>query len=363
MDPEREESVRFPFTENLATGVLVLRPNLEVEYLNPAAEQLLGTSKMQLAGRIIDQGVPALAVLRPLFERAIETGEGIARRELSLEISRPTSSPTTVDCTLSLVTTRDDEVLLVAEFSDASHRLRISRENSLLSQLEVSRAMVRQLAHEIRNPLGGIRGAAQLLERKLGIPDLQEYTRLIIREADRLAQLTSTMLGPGDEPARQLHNIHELVEHVYHLLRAEAPPAMDIGRDYDPSLPELFLDRGQVVQAMLNLARNAMQAVGEGGAVIFRTRALTHYTVGGRMHRLVASVEVEDNGPGVPDALRDSLFYPLVSGRAGGSGLGLALAQDLVTRQGGIVEYSSTPKRTVFQMLFPIEEVHASQAS
>jgi two-component system nitrogen regulation sensor histidine kinase GlnL len=363
MAPEREESDRFRFTENLVTGVLVLRPNLEVEYLNPAAEQLLGTSRLQLAGRIVDQGVPGLAALRPLFERAIATGEGIARRELSLEIARPGSAATTVDCTLSLITTADDDVVLIAEFSDASHRLRISRENALLSQLDVSRAMVRQLAHEIRNPLGGIRGAAQLLERQLETPGLQDYTRLIIREADRLAQLTSTMLGPGGEPVRQRHNVHELVEHVYRLLRAEAPVTVKISRDYDPSIPELFIDRGQVVQAMLNLARNALQAVGDDGVVKFRTRALTHYTVGGRMHRLVASVEVEDDGPGVPRELRDTLFYPLVSGRAGGSGLGLALAQELVTRQGGIVEYTSTPPCTVFQMLFPIEEAHASEAT
>ncbi len=359
MVSEREAPGPFPLAENLATGVVVLGPMLEVTYLNPAAEQLLGSSRLQLTGKTIDQAVPALAALRPLLERAVATGEGIARRELSIEISGPKASPRTVDCTLSVMAPDDGTGALVVEFSDASHRLRIDRETSLLSQLETSRSMVRQLAHEIRNPLGGIRGAAQLLQRKFESEEFHEYTRLIIREADRLASLTDTMLGPGGEPARESHNIHELVEHVYHLLRAEAPGSMTLSRDYDPSLPNLLIDRGQVVQAMLNVARNAMQAVADDGDIIFRTRALTHYTVGGRLHRLVASVEVEDNGPGVPVELRDSLFYPLVSGRPGGSGLGLALALELVTRQGGIVEYTSVPRCTVFQMLFPIEDIHA----
>ncbi|MGB5543131.1 MAG: nitrogen regulation protein NR(II) [Gammaproteobacteria bacterium] len=363
MAADTDEPDLSAIADNLATGVVALRPSLEIIYLNPAAEQMLGSSRLQLRGKVIDQALPALGALRPLLERAVATGEGIARRELSLEISGPTAKVSTVDCTLGLQTDGDGVSTLLVEFSDASHRARIWREDALLSQLEVSRAMVRQLAHEIRNPLGGIRGAAQLLERKFEDPELCEYTRLIIREADRLAGLTSTMLGPDRKPDKHPHNIHELVEHVYHLLRDEAPAALKIIRDYDPSLPDLTLDRDHVVQAILNLARNALQIVAGDGAITFRTRALTHYTVGGRLHRLVASVEVEDNGPGVADELRDSLFYPLVSGRSGGSGLGLALAQDLVTRQGGMIEYTSTPGRTVFQMLFPIEEGDASQAT
>jgi two-component system nitrogen regulation sensor histidine kinase GlnL len=363
MAADKPEPDFSAIADNLATGVLVLGPSFEILYLNPAAEQLLGSSRLQLKGKVIDQAVPALAVLRPLLERALVNGEGIARRELSLTIPGPTANVSMVDCTLGLQTDDDGVSTLLVELSDASHRARIRRENALVSQLGVSRAMVRQLAHEIRNPLGGIRGAAQLLERRFEDAELCDYTGLIIREADRLAGLTTTMLGPDREAEKLPHNIHELVEHVYHLLRAEAPAALSIARDYDPSLPDLMLDRGHVVQAILNLARNALQIVPGDGVITFRTRALTHYTVGGRLHRLVASVEVEDNGPGVADELRDSLFYPLVSGRSGGSGLGLALAQDLVTRQGGIIEYTSEPGRTVFQMLFPIEEGDASQTT
>jgi len=242
------------------------------------------------------------------------------------------------------------------ELIDASRRLRISRENALLSQLDVSRSIVRQLAHEIRNPLGGIRGAAQLLGRQLPEESLREYTRVIIREADRLAALATNMLGPGNPPVRESTNIHEIVEHVYRLIRAEGSETIRIERDYDPSLPNVRLDRGQVIQAMLNLARNALQVLDQEGRIVLRTRALTHYTIGTRQHRLVACVEIEDNGPGVPEELRDTLFYPLITGRPGGTGLGLALAQDLVTRQGGLIEYVTAAGRTVFQMLFPIEE-------
>ena len=348
-------SLPTKLAENLATGLLLLDRRLRVGYLNPAAEQLLGTSRQRLAGQVIDKAVPALSPLRPFLERAVATGEAFARRELTLEIPVPASEAIVLDCTVSQSSESGDGGLLM-ELTDASRRLRISRENALLSQLDVSRSIVRQLAHEIRNPLGGIRGAAQLLGRQLVDENLREYTRVIIREADRLASLATNMLGPKTPSVRESLNIHEVVEHVYRLARAEGADTVEIRRDYDPSLPNVILDRGQVIQAMLNLARNALQALGDEGHIVFRTRALTHYTIGARQHRLVACVEIEDDGPGVPEDLRESLFYPLITGRSEGSGLGLALAQDIVTRQGGLIEYVSAPGRTVFQMLFPIEE-------
>jgi len=341
--------------ENLSTGLLLLDNDLKIGYLNPAAEQLLGASRQRLEGRIIDEAVPSLSPLRPFLRRAVATGEAFHRRELTLEIPIPAGETTVLDCTVSQTGDLGTPGLLM-ELIDASRRLRISRENALLSQLDVSRSIVRQLAHEIRNPLGGIRGAAQLLGRQLPEESLREYTRVIIREADRLAALATNMLGPGNPPVRESTNIHEIVEHVYRLIQAEGSETIRIERDYDPSLPNVRLDRGQVIQAMLNLARNALQVLDQEGRIVLRTRALTHYTIGTRQHRLVACVEIEDNGPGVPEELRDTLFYPLITGRPGGTGLGLALAQDLVTRQGGLIEYVTAAGRTVFQMLFPIEE-------
>ena len=351
-----------PLVEQLSTGILRLDASLRVAFVNPAAEQLLGSSRKQIQGRILDKAVPSFASLRPFLERSMATGEGFAQRELSVEVPGPTGETLVLDCTIGEYR-HDGEDGLLVELSDASRRLRISRENALLSQLEASRGIVRQLAHEIRNPLGGIRGAAQLLERELPDTALQEFTGLIIREADRLAALASNMLGPGAPPNLETLNIHEIVEHVFGLTAAEASDGVVVDRDYDPSLPVLSLDRAQVIQALLNLSGNALQAIGDTGRIVFRTRALSHYTIGARQHRLVACVEVEDSGPGVPDSLQETLFYPLITGRPGGTGLGLALAQELVTRQGGMIEYASRPGRTVFQILFPIEASDDSSAA
>jgi two-component system nitrogen regulation sensor histidine kinase GlnL len=222
--------------------------------------------------------------------------------------------------------------------------------------------MARQLAHEIKNPLGGLRGAAQLLERELPNDELKEYTRVIIGEADRLCALVDSLLGPARPIRREPVNVHELIDHVYRLARAEAPSGVAIERDYDPSLPLLALDRDLMVQAMLNLARNAVQALGERGALTMRSRALTHATIGAEKHRVVASLQFEDNGPGVPAELGETIFYPLVTARAGGTGLGLAVAQDIATRHGGIIEFDSRPGRTVFSLLLPMEENHEQAA-
>ena len=219
--------------------------------------------------------------------------------------------------------------------------------------------MVRQLAHEIKNPLGGLRGAAQLLERELLDPGLKEYTRVIISEADRLTNLLDSLLGPGRPPAKQLVNVHELLERVYHLLRSEASEGVAVDRDYDPSLPALTADPNHIIQAMLNLGRNAIQALSDASVraprLILRTRVADNIGIGGRRHRLVASIQFEDNGPGVPAEIRDTIFYPLVSGRADGTGLGLGLAQDMVSRHGGLIEFDSAPGRTIFVIYLPMD--------
>jgi len=245
---------------------------------------------------------------------------------------------------------------VLLEMADATQRQRITRENDLLARLESSRLMVRQLAHEIKNPLGGLRGAAQLLDRELQKDNLKEYTNVIISEADRLTSLVDSMAGPSRPAEKSSTNVHELCEHVYRLLRGEARSGVLIERDYDPSLPLALLDRNQIIQALLNIARNAMQAIGERGRIILRTRVASGISIGTIRHRLVASIQVEDNGPGVLPELRTSIFYPLVTGRPNGTGLGLAVSQALVTGHGGLVEFESEPGRTVFTLLLPIAE-------
>jgi two-component system nitrogen regulation sensor histidine kinase GlnL len=291
--------------------------------------------------------------LGAILRRSLATGETIADRELTV---RPAGSPREMR-TLDVTLTPFDGVTgrhLLLELADTTQRQRISRENDLLARLDSSRLMVRQLAHEIKNPLGGLRGAAQLLERELPAAALREYTRVIIGEADRLTALVDSMARPSQMPSKARLNVHEICEHVYHLLRAEASPSLAIERDYDPSLPNAYLDRHQMIQALLNVARNALQAQGDNGRIVLRTRARSNVSIGTTVHRLMASVQVEDSGPGVPEHLRTSIFYPLVTGRANGTGLGLAVAQELVTRNGGIIEFESEFGRTVFTLLLPL---------
>jgi two-component system nitrogen regulation sensor histidine kinase GlnL len=216
--------------------------------------------------------------------------------------------------------------------------------------------MIRQLAHEIKNPLGGIRGAAQLLARQLNDPGMHEYTDVVINETDRLAGLVDTLLGPAGPPNKVLSNIHELLEYVIRLIEAEGHDGLTIKREYDPGLPLISLDRDQIIQALLNLLRNAVTALAGQGTLTLRTRAVNSFTIGNIRHRVVASIEIEDDGEGIPKELQDSIFYPLITSRPEGTGLGLPTAQDLLSRHGGMIEFESRPGRTVFLVRIPLEE-------
>jgi two-component system nitrogen regulation sensor histidine kinase GlnL len=339
----------------LATGIVMLDAQLCPVYANVAAQDLLAFSLKMARGRPFTELLHEAEGLRTILRRALESSESIADREVQL---RPASAPRevrTLDVTITPFAGLTGTQLLL-EIADTTQRQRISRENDLLARLDGSRLMVRQLAHEIKNPLGGLRGAAQLLERELPHAELREYTQLIIGEADRLTALVDSMSGPMRAPDKTSLNVHEICEHVFHLLRAEAPPGIAIERDYDPSLPNARLDKHQLIQALLNVARNALQAQGDLGRIVLRTRARSNATIGSVQHRLIATVQVEDSGPGVPPHLRSSIFYPLVTGRPNGTGLGLAVAQELVTRNGGIIEFESETGRTVFSLLLPLGE-------
>ncbi len=338
----------------LSTGIVVLDAQLCPIYANVAAQALLSFSLNQARGRPFGELLYEANGLVATLRRVLESGQGIADRELNLRPIGALREARVLDVTITALEGQLTGTHLLLELADDTQRQRISRDNDLLARLDANRLMVRQLVHEVKNPLGGLRGAAQLLERELAEAGLREYTGVIIREADRLTALVDSIAGPVRPPDRQQVNIHELCEHVYHLLRAEAPGGVNIERDYDPSLPNASLDRDQIIQALLNIARNALQALGESGHIILRTRVLTNVGIGSARHRLVASVQVEDDGPGVPEELRASIFYPLVTGRAQGSGLGLAVAQDLTIRHGGLIEFESEPGRTVFSILLPL---------
>jgi two-component system, NtrC family, nitrogen regulation sensor histidine kinase GlnL len=354
-------TLRFDSTElldALVTSVFLLDHDLHVGYLNAAAQTLLGLGANQALGRRITDLMRGADTLLPLFDRALKGGEGVVQRELAWPA--PGGVDRILDCAVTQIIVGQENPRLLLEIEDITQHRRLTRENALLAQLGGSRLMVRQLAHEIKNPLGGLRGAAQLLERELLDPALREYTRVIISEADRLTNLLDSMLGPGRPPAKQLLNVHELLERVYHLLRGEAPEGVVVERDYDPSLPPFTVDPNHIIQAMLNLGRNAIQALSGSGVqspkLTLRTRAATNVSIGGtQRHRLVASIQFEDNGPGVLNEIRDTIFYPLVSGRSDGTGLGLGIAQDLVSRHGGLIEFDSAPGRTIFVISLPMD--------
>jgi two-component system nitrogen regulation sensor histidine kinase GlnL len=341
----------------LSTGIVMLDSHLCLTYANVGAQDLMAVSVNKARGRPFGDIFHDSQKLTSTLRRSLDRLEPCAQHEITLRPigSIMTREPHVVDVTVTPLEGQVTGTHLLLELTDAKTRQRISRENDILSGMDGSRLMIRQLAHEIKNPLGGLRGAAQLLERELGSSAQREYTTVIISEADRLTALVDSMIGPSRPPQKATVNIHELCEHVVYLLRAEAPADIAIERDYDPSLPDGKFDRNQIIQALLNVARNAMQALGQSGRIVMRTRVQSNVSIGSNRHKLVAAVQVEDNGPGVPTDLTKTLFYPLVTGRSTGTGLGLAVAQDLVTRHGGIVEFESEPGRTLFTLLLPLE--------
>ena len=347
----------------LATAILVVDARDCVSFLNAAAADLLAISPAAAHGRRFGSLLSDGGAIETLIVRSRLSGEPLAVRGINLAPAARDDARYQADLCLTPLTGAPPAAgSVLVEIADTTRPSRITRDAALLAQQGGSRVMARQLAHEIKNPLGGLRGAAQLLERELPNEELKEYTRVIIGEADRLCSLVDSLLGPARPIRREPVNVHELIDHVYRLARAEAPGGVVIERDYDPSLPPLALDRDLMVQAMLNLARNAVQALGERGALTLRSRALTHATIGALRHRVVASLQFEDDGPGVPAELGETIFYPLVTARAGGTGLGLAVAQDIATRHGGIIEFDSRPGRTVFSLLLPLENGHEQAA-
>ncbi len=337
--------------ELISTAVLLLDERLHVTYANPAAETLLAQGRKHLLGVRLDNALPGNDAFMRRLRQAIEADAGFNENELVLDVG---GEPLHLHCVITPA--EAGEARLVVEFRELEQQLKIAREAKLAEQQEANRELIRNLAHEIKNPLGGIRGAAQLLERELEDDDLREFTQVIVKEADRLQGLMNRLLTPHRLPQVGPLNIHEVLERVRTLLLAEFPEALVIKRDYDTSLPDLVGDREQLIQAILNVARNAAQASGGRGEIRFITRIARQVTIARHRHRHAVSVAIEDDGPGVPPELAERIFYPLVSGREGGSGLGLSLAQTYVSQHHGLIEFESVPGRTRFTILLPVTE-------
>jgi two-component system nitrogen regulation sensor histidine kinase GlnL len=352
------ETLHTRLLDNLTTAILLVDEQMRVSYLNTAAESLLELSSARVLGERLDRIVQEDADTVAALSRVLETGVGYTRRQARFHLAP--GREITVDYAVTPVTL--DSGALVIEIQPLERMLRISRDEALLSAQQLSQMLVRGLAHEIKNPLGGLRGAAQLLARELPSPELADYTNVIIEEADRLRNLVDRLLSAPRRLTRESLNVHEVLERVRHLVEAESHGSLRIERDYDPSIPELEGDREQLIQAVLNITRNARQALAaakiDSPSIAFRTRALRQVTIGNRRHRLVCLVEVRDNGPGVPPELIDTLFVPMVSGRAEGSGLGLAIAQAIANQHHGLIECRSRPGETIFSLLIPLESHH-----
>jgi two-component system nitrogen regulation sensor histidine kinase GlnL len=348
----------FAGLDLLGTAVVVLDADLRVVYVNAAAEQLLEVGARTLIGQcFLDSFVEPQAFAAKL-RQAIAEHRGFW--DQVLELPRNGALALQLNCLATPIDSRDAR--LVLELRSIDQRLRIEREERGLTQAVANRELIRNLAHEIKNPLGGLRGSAQLLERELDRVDLREYTQVIIKEADRLQLLMDRLLTPHRPPHVGAVNIHEVAERVRTLILAEFPVGVRIVRDYDTSLPEIQGDREQLIQAVLNIARNAAQALSGArrsadqgqGEIILRTRIARSVTLARNLHRLALELRVIDNGPGIPPELMDRMFHPLVSGRAGGTGLGLTLAHTYVQHHRGLIECESQHGRTMFRIVLPL---------
>lgn len=343
----------------LATMVAIVRPDGECLYANAAFEALLG-----LPRRAILRGRLGEWFVEP--EPLEDTVAAVARNDFATgrfdaQFKRPGGAHAEPLPVHVIVNQTDTPERVVVEMIEIEQQTRFDREERTLGQVQATKELIRNLAHEIKNPLGGIRGAAQLLGMEVsGSRELAEYTQVIVKEADRLQALVDRLLAPhrraqvvGDV------NIHEVCERVRSLILAEFPRGLAVVRDYDTSIPEFRGDREQLIQAVLNIAHNAAQALAEriaGGdaQLVLRTRVARQVTLGKQRWRLALDLHIEDNGPGIPPSIRDRVFYPLVSGREGGSGLGLTLAQTYVQQHQGIIECESEPGRTVFKIIIPL---------
>ncbi len=340
----------------LATAIVIVDRELVVRFANPAAENLFESSSKSFVGNSIAEIFENDRVLGAAIDYARTNHCSYTEHELKIGV--PGHAKLHLSCTLSPVEIESWVAGwqgLLLEFRHIEQQIKIAREERLHDQSQANRELIRNLAHEIKNPLGGIRGAAQLLDHELERPGLHEYTQVIMKEADRLQSLMDRLLTPHRLPQPAPLNIHEVLERVRSLILAEYPRGIAIRRDYDTSVPFLHGDKEQMIQIVLNIARNAAQAMEGDGRLTLKTRIARQVTLARKRYKHALVVQISDTGPGIADEMREKVFYPLVSGREGGTGLGLTLAQTFVTQHGGTITFESQPGTTTFTLLLPIK--------
>jgi len=337
--------------DNLSTAIVLLDENLRMIFANQAAENLLMESSAKLCGKPINKVIRAEDGLLERIHEARNLEQPLNARQITLLTYNAES--VTVDAT---ITPLMDQSEILIELISIDRYLRIDRDAGIKEHHRVSKTMAKGLAHEIKNPLGGIKGSAQLLSKELPDPSLHEYTNIIIEETDRLTSLLDRMLGPNTLPVKTSRTIHEVLERVAKLTEMESN-IVSITRDYDPSLPEINIDHELLVQAILNISKNALQSLENNTEpkIEFKTRVERQFTISGKRHRFVIRVDIKDNGPGIPKEIQEHLFYPMISKRVGGTGLGLTFAQSIVSQHGGIIEFETEPGETIFKVFIPLE--------
>lgn len=338
-----------PGLDILATAVIILDEHRIIRHLNPAAENLFGISAYHTLGRPLSAIMKERTELVRALNTALREGVSFTEHQIPIELGDET-------LTLNLAITPIDgeEGAVVLEFHSAGSSVKIARDEQAMAQAQTVQMLLKQLAHEIRNPLGGIRGAAQLLEAELNGADLSEYTQVIIQETNRLQSLLDRWLTPAKRPEIKPVNVHEVLERVRNLILAEFP-SLEIHRDYDISMPEIQGDQEQLIQAVLNITRNAAQANDGKGVIKFSTRISRQVTLAMKRWKLAARIDIIDYGPGIPEDMQDKIFFPLVSGRENGTGVGLTLAQSLVQRHEGVIHMVSEPGFTCFSIYIPVQ--------
>lgn len=339
--------------DHLSAAILLFDRQLVLIYINSIGETLLADSAKHLVGqkaeKIFKCSMPSILTH---LQQCSTHNKTLVDREIILDNLRQTIT-VNLSVTPLLEPNESDKILL--ELQQLDQHLQITKEEQLVEQHHISRLLIRGLAHEIKNPLGGIRGAAQLLELELHDEELKEYTQIIIAETDRLKDLMDKMLGPNKPPQKDKLNIHQVLERVRQLVIAETTGNIDIKSDYDPSIPLLQADKNQLIQAFLNIVRNAVQATDETGKIILKTRVHRRMTLGRKNYKLLVKTDIIDNGIGIKEEMLGQIFYPMITGRAEGTGLGLSISQSLINQHHGLIECSSEPNKTIFSVYLPLE--------
>ena len=345
--------------DNLHSAVMVIGENLQIVCLNPAAEMLFHISNIRASNKNIRELIINQHEFFDRLERSLISAHPYTVYDDQLRLHN--HNVIDVDYSVSPLEYVCNGKFLLLEFIRLKIKQKLSHEDSVLSQHEASKSLLRGLAHEIKNPLGGIRGAAQLLERELESAEDKQFTQIIINETDRLKNLLDRMAGPKNIPTKTNVNIHKILEHVRQLVLAENDQ-LTLSVDYDPSIPELYADESMLIQVILNITRNAVTATqsmsfdnGNSPTIKFTSRAKRNCKIGTKTHPLVVKIDIEDNGAGVADDLQEKIFMPMITGHADGTGLGLPIAQSLVQQHSGVIEFSSYPGKTVFTILIPID--------